>query len=315
MNLEELRSVREAERQRGDLQPLRESFYEEAGEYIADLKQRRDRAAAAADDPFSSGEVRRLSDEIDTAEEVVEAVYERRLGKLVERAALAASDMAVDEDGLTAEERALFHDLVDRIRASKHAVFDAIDTDPDAPTPGDDVESDREASNTSPDESAGSQPGDGDGDHVSAADLMGDDTESGHEPSAAVEAPSGPDVVESRESSESPDGHLVDDGADTTGTTPDPSPGTVDERAGDHDRGPSTEPPVDAGGAARGESRGAAGVRDPTADRVTVRITRDVGQILGVDDRQYDLAAEDVVVLPASNAAPLVERGAAERLD
>ena len=135
MNLEELRSVREAERQRGDLQPLRESFYEEAGEYIADLKHRRDRAAAAADDPFSSGEVRRLSDEIDTAEEVVEAVYERRLGKLVERAALAASDMTVDEDGLTAEERALFHDLVDRIRASKHAVFDAIDTDPDARRP------------------------------------------------------------------------------------------------------------------------------------------------------------------------------------
>jgi DNA replication factor GINS len=50
-------------------------------------------------------------------------------------------------------------------------------------------------------------------------------------------------------------------------------------------------------------------------DRVTVRVTRDVGSILGVDEREYDLASEDVVTLPATNAAPLVERGAAERLE
>ncbi|TKX76832.1 hypothetical protein EXE53_29765, partial [Halorubrum sp. SD626R] len=50
-------------------------------------------------------------------------------------------------------------------------------------------------------------------------------------------------------------------------------------------------------------------------DRTTVRITRDVGPILGVDDREYDLASEDVVTLPAENADPLVQRDAAERLD
>jgi DNA replication factor GINS len=50
-------------------------------------------------------------------------------------------------------------------------------------------------------------------------------------------------------------------------------------------------------------------------ERTTVRITRDVGSILGVDEREYDLEREDVVTLPATNADPLVERDAAERLE
>jgi DNA replication factor GINS len=53
---------------------------------------------------------------------------------------------------------------------------------------------------------------------------------------------------------------------------------------------------------------------DPTAERTTVRITADVGEIYGVDDRSYRLEREDVVDLPADNAAPLVEKNAAERL-
>jgi len=46
-----------------------------------------------------------------------------------------------------------------------------------------------------------------------------------------------------------------------------------------------------------------------------VLITDDVGAILGVDDREYDLAADDVVTLPAANAEPLIEQGVAERLE
>jgi DNA replication factor GINS len=34
-----------------------------------------------------------------------------------------------------------------------------------------------------------------------------------------------------------------------------------------------------------------------------------------VDERTYELASEDVVTLPEANAAPLVERGAAEELE
>jgi DNA replication factor GINS len=45
-----------------------------------------------------------------------------------------------------------------------------------------------------------------------------------------------------------------------------------------------------------------------------VYVTRDVGEIMGVDDRTYRLAAEDVVDLPAENAAALLARDAAEPL-
>nr|NIS33676.1 hypothetical protein [Actinomycetota bacterium] len=50
-------------------------------------------------------------------------------------------------------------------------------------------------------------------------------------------------------------------------------------------------------------------------DRLTVRITAPVGEIYGVDDRVYTLDAEDVVTLPTPNAKPLLDRGAAQRID
>ena len=46
-----------------------------------------------------------------------------------------------------------------------------------------------------------------------------------------------------------------------------------------------------------------------------MRITRDVGEIFGVDEHVYTLESDDVVTLPAENAAPLLEREAAEKLE
>lgn len=59
------------------------------------------------------------------------------------------------------------------------------------------------------------------------------------------------------------------------------------------------------------------GEEDPPAadagnERVTVRVTDDVGTILGVDEREYDLVAGDVVSLPIENAQALLEREVAE---
>jgi DNA replication factor GINS len=62
-------------------------------------------------------------------------------------------------------------------------------------------------------------------------------------------------------------------------------------------------------------SDGAGSVDRTRVERETVRITDDIGAILGVDEREYDLSRDDVVRLPAANAGPLVERDAAERLD
>jgi len=67
-----------------------------------------------------------MSDEVETAEEVAEALYERRVGKVVKLASFAAADMPVDADGMTTEERQLFDDLVDRISENKSRVLDVL---------------------------------------------------------------------------------------------------------------------------------------------------------------------------------------------
>ena len=54
---------------------------------------------------------------------------------------------------------------------------------------------------------------------------------------------------------------------------------------------------------------------DTDDDRTTLRITRDVGEIFGVDQRTYTLETDDVVTLPAENATPLVQQDAAEKLE
>lgn len=51
------------------------------------------------------------------------------------------------------------------------------------------------------------------------------------------------------------------------------------------------------------------------ADRRLVRINDDVGTILGVDEREYDLADGDVVSLPVENAQALIEREVAEPVE
>ena len=126
MNLDELRSVQSKERQKDSLQQLRDSFYQDVAAYIADLRAERDRRAERVDNPFGDDEVRQLSDELDTAEEVAEALYERRVGKVVKLASFAAADMSASEEGMTTEEQALFDDLVDRIKQNKSSVLDVL---------------------------------------------------------------------------------------------------------------------------------------------------------------------------------------------
>lgn len=266
MNLDELQSIRDAERQTDSIQELRESFYADVAEYIAGLREERDRAAAEADDPFANPEVRRLSDEISTAENTVEAIYERRVGKLVKLASFAAADMPADDSGLTAEERPLFTDLVERIEENRAHVLDVVAGEVEAHA------GDADAHEAGPDPTAESEEGPA----VGAADLMGEG-ETDEEPAPPEE----------REESTAPSPAGIESGNETE----------VD--------GPTA--------AAEPASGGDSLPDDP--DRTTVRITREVGEIVGVDDREYDLSAEDVVTLPEANAAPLVQRDAAERLE
>lgn len=284
MNLDELRTVQAKERRKDSLQHLRDSFYQDVAAYVEDLKAERQRAADRADDPFSSPEVSRLTDEVETAEEVVEAVYERRVGKVVKLASFAAAEMPVDEDGMTAQERALFEDLVERIRGNKSTVLDILSgkhapPEPSNVSPTDDPgEPDEPARPPTNDASAGGVLGDAMG-----GSSTGEDPSKRRPGTPTADAESPPDASSDSE----------------TGSTSDVSTGS----------------PASTGGTSEEPTLTEADEEASVLERTTVRITRDVGEILGVDEREYDLVSEDVVTLPTANAEPLLQRDAAERLD
>ena len=50
-------------------------------------------------------------------------------------------------------------------------------------------------------------------------------------------------------------------------------------------------------------------------ERITVKMKKSVGEILGADEREYELQEDDVVTLPEKNASPLINKEAAEPID
>ncbi|UPM42172.1 hypothetical protein [Halocatena salina] len=301
MNLDELQSVQSRERQIDSLQQLHDTFYEDAGRFIRQLREEREQVAAEAADPFDSTDVQRLTDEIDTAERTVEAIYERRIGKLVKQASLEAAGMAADVEGLTREERSAFDSLVSTIESNRTRVLDEVlanappernsgasSTDPESettssgdPSSGEMFESPDDEPDTSADDTSTDAP--------TAADVSGD-------------APSAASVTETTTDASKPV---------AVESTRQPPPETTSEDAGDvpvHARPASdaSDEPVTAS-----ESE----PEHPDVDRVTVRITNDVGEILCVDDRAYELSTDDIVTLPEPNAQPLIDHDAATRLE
>ncbi|WP_256545512.1 hypothetical protein [Halobellus inordinatus] len=375
MNLDELRSVRRTERQKDSLQHLRDSFYEDVAAYIAERKAERQRAAEQAADPFADPEVGQLTDEIETAEDVVESIYERRVGKVVKLASFAAADMSADTNGLTAEEKALFDDLVARIKQSRGTVLDVLSGEGEGATPDDTqaVTGDAPAPASSSQEPAPGEPSDPTPSAPSNLSPSEANTAETPETSASTTDPSNPPSHESGADVDAPtpSGATAPDDvlAEAMGSTDADSAGadaSDDDSTGRESSGPSPDVPPDAppdaaaqdapvvenvGDGRNGNDHdrdgrepdgGVAGAAplpehtdaapesaatqsahaDPSdsseaddADRVTLRITEDVGQIFGVDEREYDLASEDVVTLPSTNAGPLLDRDAAERLD
>jgi DNA replication factor GINS len=314
MNLGDLQSARSKERQKDSLQHLREDFYADIGRFVEELRTERERAAAAADDPFAAPEVRRLTDDIETAENTVEAIYERRVGKLVKLASLDAAGMPADQDGLTSEERDLFDTLVDSIESNRaHVLEDVLAGEGDATATDD-------AAETSP--APGSEESATPTDAGPAAETVSDDATAHDtaEPAGTAEPDGGVADAEGTagraESGAAEGGVTAADamGGDTPSAAADES--LSDEARGDEPS--ASERSSEAGRASAGAddagSETAQRESDDT-DRTTVRITRDVGEIMGVDERTYHLASEDVVTLPEVNATPLLERDAAEQLD
>jgi len=120
--LDDLRQTQADERRSEKLQELSDTFYEDAAGYIESLREKRD----ARDDPYSD-EARRLNDELDSARQVTEAIYERRVGKVVKMASLAANGHPTSEDRMTREEREMFESIVSEIRASQERIEETLE--------------------------------------------------------------------------------------------------------------------------------------------------------------------------------------------
>ena len=364
MNLDELRSVQSKERRKDSLQHLRDAFYDDVAAYVTDLRAARDRRADQVSNPFSDDDVRRMSDELETAEEVAEALYERRVGKVVKLASFAAADMPVETDGMTTQERALFDDLVERIETNKTAVLDVLtgeeqptdaqspahaDPDPrtapagEEPTPATDEEP-TPATNDKPDSPTGDEldPATGsDSDSATRSEPTNPGTESNVLAGAMGTDSDTPQAVDEADRSADTAGEPIGNGdSERTPVDPEPAPpGAPSSTEASTESPPPADPVTDGSGSTAAsppstnetgsslnetgstpnetESPNQTAERTPDADtnRQTVRITRDVGAILGVDDREYELTNEDVVALPAANVEPLVQRDAAERID
>lgn len=213
MNLDELRSVLDEERETGTIQPLRPSFYAEARSFIEELETERDHLAAESDEPFSDPEVGRLTDRLESARGVLEAIFENRIGKILNHGATAATGDTTDTPELTREEVVLYDAVVEAIRETRATAIA--------------------------------------GESVATDDALESASERSPNPEASADSPT--EEVES--------------------------------------------PPA------------------PEIDRLTVRITADVGTILGLDEREYELNPGDVVSLPEENARALIERDAAQGID
>jgi DNA replication factor GINS len=391
VNLDELQSVRDRERQTDKPQQLRESFYEDVGAFVEQLRTERDRAAERHDSPYAD-EVMQLTDEIDAAQQLVEDIHERRIGKVVKAASLEAADLTPEVNGLTTEEQDLFGQLVADIEHHREDVLAVVEGESQTGQSG---EAESRTEQTRREGSTAGPAGEGatpsseasapEGSNVSAADVMGS---SGDSTDGAAADTTGRQSNRRRNGSREEDSRS--EHPDPEAMRPDTAPGDTADGAGDS--GPRSDPASrdDAGGSDRRTDTGDSGRRtDPAGDspprqgpesntdatasdggrtdpadrnapgetgrqtrdtatettppasgsgdtqpdthsqaerrestptigagveRERVLVTRNVDTFVGSDDRDYDLAADDVVTLPTTNADILVERDAARRL-
>lgn len=94
---------------------------------------------------------------------------------------------------------------------------------------------------------------------------------------------------------------------------PDEHRAATDSSVSDTEQRSEPEPEPDPEPDASGPS--AQGGESGRLERTTVRIREDIGEIVGVDEHAYELAADDIVSLPTDNARPLIERGVADDLE
>lgn len=105
MNLEDLAYKLVLERESDRLQPLDEEFYDQASAYIKSL----DKSRQEAGDYKEAG---MIYDEIKNARILIEGVFDRRMSKIIQYAAIYAAGTRLNVEGMTRAEKTVFDGLV-----------------------------------------------------------------------------------------------------------------------------------------------------------------------------------------------------------
>jgi DNA replication factor GINS len=126
MNLEDLANKLVMERESDRLQPMDDSFYQQAALYVKKL----DQARQEAEDYKEAG---MIDDEIKNARILIEGVFDRRMSKIIQYAAIYAAGTRLSVEGLTAAEKSVFDGLVAALeRGRTEILLPALEVSPRA---------------------------------------------------------------------------------------------------------------------------------------------------------------------------------------
>ncbi|HUL62115.1 MAG TPA: hypothetical protein VLT35_03550 [Methanocella sp.] len=124
MNLEELASKLILERESDRLQPLDEGFYDHAADYVKALDRSRQEAA-------DYKEAGMIDDEIKNARILIEGVFDRRMSKIIQYAAIYAAGTRLSVEGMTKAEKAVFDGLVAALEKGRGEILEpALEVSP-----------------------------------------------------------------------------------------------------------------------------------------------------------------------------------------
>lgn len=116
MNLEDLANRLALERESDRLQEMDESFYDQAASYVKQMEHARQEAS-------DYKELAMIDDEIKNARILVEGVFDRRMSKITQYAAICAAGTKINLDGLTRAEKDVFDSLVKALERGREEIL------------------------------------------------------------------------------------------------------------------------------------------------------------------------------------------------
>ncbi|WP_424356549.1 hypothetical protein [Methanocella sp. MCL-LM] len=116
MNLEDLAERLAVERESHGLQELGDQFYLQASEFLQSLHNSRQ-------DVRDYRELAAIDDEIKNARILIEGVYDKRLSKITQYAAIAAAGTKIPVDGMTMSERAVYDQLLESLQQGRQKIL------------------------------------------------------------------------------------------------------------------------------------------------------------------------------------------------